>query len=468
MLGNREIIRFGLRQFRENLGITLGFQLLHVFSLFLAGLFFAGIGLLICRPLFLFAEARNSGTVRVAILSFIAIFIAFFALLLLFFTISCALGSYRFYLKLAFGRELNLFELFYGFSHRDHFLRFAGVNLLVVLLSCPFLIPLLIQKLKGISINLWILELLGLIFFTVVTLFLAMAALASANDERLTAISSLRLSIRMMSRRKLKYFALLLPFAVLMYLLSLIFHGFFNIFFVPLVNTIVSVFFLSAYSEDFPAGTEPAGTEPGGESLREEKEFFEDGEQRQEEEESGERREEVFEESPGAKEELSGDMEQREEIFEESPGAKELPGDMEQREEISEEKPEAKELPGDQEHRGESGEAEESPEMRKRSFEELRLRYTAEGIESTRAEEESSEEKREDAPLPALPASACPPASPSSSASSEEGKDAPHSEEGEDVPHSGEGERPIPSGEGESAPLSGGSEEGGRAPEEEE
>lgn len=449
MLGNREIIRFGLRQFRENLGITLGFQLLHVFSLFLAGLFFAGIGLLICRPLFLFAEAQSSGTVRVAILSFIAIFIAFFAILLLFFTISCALGSYRFYLKLAFGRELNLFELFYGFSHRDHFLRFAGVNLLVVLLSCPFLIPLLIQKLKGISINLWILELLGLIFFTVVTLFLAMAALASANDERLTAISSLRLSIRMMSRRKLKYFALLLPFAVLMYLLSLIFHGFFNIFFVPLVNTIVSVFFLSAYSEDFPAGTEPAGTEPGGESLREEKEFFEDGEQRQEEEESGERREEVFEESPGAKEELSGDMEQREEIFEE--------------------KPEAKELPGDQEHRGESGEAEESPEMRKRSFEELRLRYTAEGIESTRAEEESSEEKREDAPLPALPASACPPASPSPSASSEEeGKDAPHSEEGEDAPLSEEGEALIPSGEGESAPLSGGSEEGGRAPEEEE
>lgn len=453
MLGNREIIRFGLRQFRENLGITLGFQLLHVFSLFLAGLFFAGIGLLICRPLFLFAEARNSGTVRVAILSFIAIFIAFFALLLLFFTISCALGSYRFYLKLAFGRELNLFELFYGFSHREHFLRFAGVNLLVVLLSCPFLIPLLIQKLKGISINLWILELLGLIFFTVVTLFLAMAALASANDERLTAISSLRLSIRMMSRRKLKYFALLLPFAVLMYLLSLIFHGFFNIFFVPLVNTIVSVFFLSAYSEDFPAGTEPAGTElagtePGGESLREEKEFFEDGEQRQEAEESGER---------------------REEIFEESPGAKELPGDMEQREEISEEKPEAKELPGDQEHRGESGEAEESLEMRKRSFEELRLRYTAEGIESTRAEEESSEEKREDAPLPALPASACPLASPSPSASSEEeGKDAPHSEEGEDAPLSGEGEALIPSGEGESAPLSGGSEEGGRAPEEEE
>lgn len=428
MLGNREIIRFGLRQFRENLGITLGFQLLHVFSLFLAGLFFAGIGLLICRPLFLFAEARNSGTVRVAILSFIAIFIAFFALLLLFFTISCALGSYRFYLKLAFGRELNLFELFYGFSHREHFLRFAGVNLLVVLLSCPFLIPLLIQKLKGISINLWILELLGLIFFTVVTLFLAMAALASANDERLTAISSLRLSIRMMSRRKLKYFALLLPFAVLMYLLSLIFHGFFNIFFVPLVNTIVSVFFLSAYSEDFPAGTELAGTEPGGESLREEKEFFENGEQRQEAEESGERREEIFEESPGAKE-----------------------------------------LPGDQEHRGESGEAEESPEMRKRSFEELRLRYTAEGIESTRAEEESAEEKREDAPLPALPASACPPASPSSSASSEEeGKDVPHSEEGEDVPHSEEGEALIPSGEGESAPLSGGSEEGGRAPEEEE
>lgn len=435
MLGNREIIRFGLRQFRENLGITLGFQLLHVFSLFLAGLFFAGIGLLICRPLFLFAEARNSGTVRVAILSFIAIFIAFFAILLLFFTISCALGSYRFYLKLAFGRELNLFELFYGFSHRDHFLRFAGVNLLVVLLSCPFLIPLLIQKLKGISINLWILELLGLIFFTVVTLFLAMAALASANDERLTAISSLRLSIRMMSRRKLKYFALLLPFAVLMYLLSLIFHGFFNIFFVPLVNTIVSVFFLSAYSEDFPAGTEP-----GGESLREEKEFFEDGEQRQEAEESGERREEIFEESPGAKEELSGDMEQREEISEESPGAKELPGD--------------------QEHRGESGEAEESPEMRKRSFEELRLRYTAEGIESTRAEEESSEEKREDAPLPALPASACPPASPSPSASSEEeGKDVPHSEEGEDAPISEEGEALIPSGEGESAPLSGGSEE---------
>ena len=448
MLGNREIIRFGLRQFRENLGITLGFQLLHVFSLFLAGLFFAGIGLLICRPLFLFAETRSSGTVRVAIFSFIAIFITFFAILLLFFTISCALGSYRFYLKLAFGRELNLFELFYGFSHREHFLRFAGVNLLVVLLSCPFLIPLLIQKLKGISINLWILELLGLIFFTVVTLFLAMAALASANDERLTAISSLRLSIRMMSRRKLKYFALLLPFAVLMYLLSLIFHGFFNIFFVPLVNTIVSVFFLSAYSEDFPAGTELAGTEPGGESLREEKEFFENGEQRQEAEESGER---------------------REEIFEESPGAKELPGDMEQREEISEEKPEAKELPGDQEHRGESEEAEESPEMRKRSFEELRLRYTAEGIESTRAEEESSEEKREDAPLPALPASACPPASPSPSASSEEeGKDAPHSEEGEDAPLSGEGEALIPSGEGESAPLSGGSEEGGRAPEEEE
>lgn len=452
MLRNREIIRFGLRQFRENLGITLGFQLLHVFSLFLAGLFFAGIGLFICRPLFLFAEAQNSGTVRVAIFSFIAIFIAFFALLLLFFTISCALGSFRFYLKLAFGRELNLFELFYGFSHRDHFLRFAGVNLLVVLLSCPFLIPFLIQKLKGISTNLWILELLGLIFFTVVTLFLAMASLASANDERLTAISSLRLSIRMMSRRKLKYFALLLPFAVLMYLLSLIFHGFFNIFFVPLVNTIVSVFFLSAYSEDFPAGTEPAGIEPGGESLREEKEFFENGEQRQEAEESGEQKEEIFEESPEAKE---------------LPGDKAYPGVGV--ESATYEKPEAKELPGDQEHRGESGEAEESPEMRKRSFEELRLRYTAEGIESTRAGEESSEEKREDAPLPALPASACPPASPSPSASSEEeGKDAPHSEEGEDAPLSEEGEALIPSGEGESAPLSGGSEEGGRAPEEEE
>lgn len=461
MLRNREIIRFGLRQFRENLGITLGFQLLHVFSLFLAGLFFAGIGLFICRPLFLFSEAQNSGTVRVAIFSFIAIFIAFFALLLLFFTISCALGSFRFYLKLAFGRELNLFELFYGFSHREHFLRFAGVNLLVVLLSCPFLIPFLIQKLKGISTNLWILELLGLIFFTVVTLFLAMAALASANDERLTAISSLRLSIRMMSRRKLKYFALLLPFAVVMYLLSLIFHGFFNIFFVPLVNTIVSVFFLSAYSEDFPAGTEPAGTEPGGESLREEKEFFENGEQRQEAEESGEQKEEIFEESLEAKE---------------LPGDKAYPGVGV--ESATCEKPEEKELPGDREHRGESGEAEESPEMRKRSFEELRLCYTAEGIGGPRAEEEGFEEKRETSPLPALPASACPPAAPSPSASSEEeGKEAPLSKEGEDVPLpkegedaplSEEGEALAPSGEGESAPLSGGSEEGGRAPEEEE
>lgn len=465
MLRNREIIRFGLRQFRENLGITLGFQLLHVFSLFLAGLFFAGIGLFICRPLFLFSEAQNSGTVRVAIFSFIAIFIAFFALLLLFFTISCALGSFRFYLKLAFGRELNLFELFYGFSHREHFLRFAGVNLLVVLLSSPFLIPFLIQKLKGISTNLWILELLGLIFFTVVTLFLAMASLASANDERLTAISSLRLSIRMMSRRKLKYFALLLPFAVVMYLLSLIFHGFFNIFFVPLVNTIVSVFFLSAYSEDFPAGTEPAGielagTEPGGESLREEKEFFENGEQRQEAEESGEQKEEIFEESPEAKE---------------IPGDKAYPGVGV--ESATYEKPE-EELSGDKEHRGESGEAEESPEMRKRSFEELRLCYTAEGMGGPRAEEESFEEKRETSPLPALPASACPPAAPSPSASSEEeGKEAPLSKEGEDVPlpkegedalHLEEGEALAPSGEGENASLFGGSEEGGRAPEEEE
>lgn len=460
MLRNREIIRFGLRQFRENLGITLGFQLLHVFSLFLAGLFFAGIGLFICRPLFLFSETQNSGTVRVAIFSFIAIFIAFFALLLLFFTISCALGSFRFYLKLAFGRELNLFELFYGFSHREHFLRFAGVNLLVVLLSCPFLIPFLIQKLKGISTNLWILELLGLIFFTVVTLFLAMAALASANDERLTAISSLRLSIRMMSRRKLKYFALLLPFAVVMYLLSLIFHGFFNIFFVPLVNTIVSVFFLSAYSEDFPAGTEPAGIEPGGESLREEKEFFENGEQRQEAEESGEQKEEIFEEIPEAKE---------------IPGDKAYPGVGV--ESATYEKPE-EELSGDKEHRGESGEAEGSPEMRKRSFEELRLCYTAEGTGGPRAEEESFEEKRETSPLPALPASACPPAAPSPSASSEEeGKEAPLSKEGEDVPLpkegedaplSEEGEALAPSGEGESAPLSGGSEEGGRASEEEE
>lgn len=361
---------------------------------------------------------------------------------------------------------MNLFELFYGFSHREHFLRFAGVNLLVVLLSCPFLIPFLIQKLKGISTNLWILELLGLIFFTVVTLFLAMASLASANDERLTAISSLRLSIRMMSRRKLKYFALLLPFAVVMYLLSLIFHGFFNIFFVPLVNTIVSVFFLSAYSEDFPAGTEPAGTElagtePGGESLREEKEFFENGEQRQEAEESGE---------------------QKEEIFEESPEAKELPGDKASPgvgvESATYEKPEANELPGDQEHRGESGEAEGSPEMRKRSFEELRLCYTAEGTGGPRAEKENFEEKRETSPLPALPASACPPAAPSPSVSSEEeGKEAPLPKEGEDVPPSKEGEDALlseegealaPSGEGESAPLSGGSEEGGRAPEEEE
>lgn len=461
MLRNREIIRFGLRQFRENLGITLGFQLLHVFSLFLVGLFFAGIGLFICRPLFLFSEAQNSGTVRVAIFSFIAIFIAFFALLLLFFTISCALGSFRFYLKLAFGRELNLFELFYGFSHREHFLRFAGVNLLVVLLSCPFLIPFLIQKLKGISTNLWILELLGLIFFTVVTLFLAMASLASANDERLTAISSLRLSIRMMSRRKLKYFALLLPFAVVMYLLSLIFHGFFNIFFVPLVNTIVSVFFLSAYSEDFPAGTEPAGIEPGGESLREEKEFFENGEQRQEAEESGEQKEEIFEESPEAKE---------------LPGDKAYPGVGV--ESATYEKPEEKELSGDQEHRGESGEAEESPEMRKRSFEELRLCYTAEGMGGPRAEEENFEEKRETSPLPALPASACPPAAPSPSASSEEegkeeplpkeGEYVPPSKEGEDALHLEEGEALAPSGEGESASLFGGSEEGGRAPEEEE
>jgi len=107
--------------------------------------------------------------------------------------------------------------------------------------------------------------------------------------------------------------------------------------------------------------------------------------------------------------------------------------------------------------------------MRKRSFEELRLCYTAEGMGGPRAEEESFEEKRETSPLPALPASACPPASPSPSASSEEeGKEAPPSKEGEDALHLEEREALAPSGEGESAPLSGGSEEGGRAPEEEE
>ena len=94
----------------------------------------------------------------------------------------------------------------------------------------------------------------------VVMLFFNMSTFASADNRELKAIDAIKVSLRLMRCRKLKFVLLELSF-ILWFLLIAISCGLASFLIIPYFNESLSVFYLSAYGEDFQTKTKEASAD---------------------------------------------------------------------------------------------------------------------------------------------------------------------------------------------------------------
>lgn len=278
MLRNKQIRDFARRQLRGNWGAAVGGYYLELFLTLgaLAILFFLGYW-------GVERYAAWSSEVRAWMVPLLSISIA--ALLCLHYVLEAALewGYQRMLLRMVKGEQIHIGDAFQGFRMPKSVRNFLGVELFLTGLSLLFLIPTILNGMQyGVSsFNTTMGNVILDILHFIAGLFFAGAETFAVMDSGRSARKSLGLSVKTMEGRKLKYCGLMLSFVPLamltlipFYMLTFvgdwatgsevsIFWKFGLIlllgllptgFLAPYVSAAQTIFFLSAYSEDYQRG----------------------------------------------------------------------------------------------------------------------------------------------------------------------------------------------------------------------
>ena len=162
------------------------------------------------------------------------------------------LGTQKLYLNIAKGRRVSAFDVFKGFSDGAHLSHFFSVILIILLIQILIMVP---ETVIGIvygkrSMDYKITSYIASFIMYIVALFLSMAGFASADHPEMGAWEAIGVSLHLMRKRKFKLMCLELSF-IGWFVIFVITFGIAGLWIIPYFNTSLSVFYLSAYGQDY-------------------------------------------------------------------------------------------------------------------------------------------------------------------------------------------------------------------------
>jgi len=162
------------------------------------------------------------------------------------------LGSQKLYLSIAKGRRVSAFDVFRGFSDGAQLKHYFSVILIIYLIQILIMVP---ETVIGIisgkgSADYRITSLITTFVTYIASLFLSMSCTASADHPEMGAWKAIGVSLYLMRKRKFKFMMMELSFLGWL-LLIIVTFGIAGFWIVPYFNTSFSIFYLSAYGQDY-------------------------------------------------------------------------------------------------------------------------------------------------------------------------------------------------------------------------
>lgn len=200
-------------------------------------------------PLPGFVDSRELKLLYFVILGIIIAALLFVAVYLF---IGLMLGNRLMYLNISRGRKVSAFDVFKGFRRGAHLKNYISVFLILYFIELIMTIPETYVALKWgyRSSDYRITSFITSILVFVVMLFLSLSLYASADNPRMRPMDALKVSAHIMRNRKMKLLCLELSFC-LWIVLCFITCGLAVFWVVPYYETSLTIFYLSAYGEDY-------------------------------------------------------------------------------------------------------------------------------------------------------------------------------------------------------------------------
>ncbi len=256
MMTIAQIKTFAKRQLRGNLMSAIGAMILSFICTILwvavlsSAVFFGVIAPVVGDT----QIAIISTDMRMRLLFFSVVGIALAAILLLgaYMFLGLMLGNQMLYLNIARGKRVGAFEIFKGFGNPGHMGHYFGVVLIIYIIEMLFMVPETIMGLRYgyASMDYNVTSAIGSFLLFIISLYLCMSSFASASHPDMGAFRAIRVSIHLMRRRKLKLIGFELSF-IGWFLLGVCTMGLAFFWIIPYFNTAYTIFYLSAYGQDY-------------------------------------------------------------------------------------------------------------------------------------------------------------------------------------------------------------------------
>ena len=194
----------------------------------------------------------NSMDLRFLYFVLMGIIIAALLFVAIYLFMGLALGNRIMYLNISRGRKVSAFDVFKGFIRGRHLKNYISVFLILYFIELIMTIPETYVALKWgyRSSDYRITSFITSILVFVVMLFFSQSLYASADNPRMRPVEALKVSAQLMRNRKMKLLCLELSF-ILWIVLCFITCGLAAFYVIPYYETSLTIFYLSAYGEDY-------------------------------------------------------------------------------------------------------------------------------------------------------------------------------------------------------------------------
>ena len=162
------------------------------------------------------------------------------------------LGSQKLYLNIAKGRRVSAFDVFRGFADGEQLKHYFWIILIIYFIQFLIMVPetvIAIISGKGSS-DYRITSTITTFITYIAALFLSMSCFASADHPEYGAWKAIGVSLHLMRKRKFKFMCLELSFLG-WFVFVVITFGLAGFWIIPYFNTSLSIFYLSAYGQDY-------------------------------------------------------------------------------------------------------------------------------------------------------------------------------------------------------------------------
>lgn len=261
MMTISQIKNFAKRQLKGNLLSAIGAMMLSFicFSLW-ASVFLTVVLVGIVGPVtgrLQLINISSNPDLRLIFFVILGVVIAALVFLGLYLSVGLMLGTQRFYLEMVKGKQVRAFDIFKGFSDNVHLKHYLGVVMILYLVEFILMIPVSLVGMKSgyKSMDYELTKHITSFLSFIITLFLGLSTYASADNRNMKALDAIKVSFHLMRARKFKLVIFELSF-ILWFLLMAITCGIAAFWVIPYFYASYSIFYLSAYGEDYRNRTE--------------------------------------------------------------------------------------------------------------------------------------------------------------------------------------------------------------------